>query len=245
MFLAGCGAKTAAPAPGAAAPAASGLKALNKIEKKAGSGPKLKKGDLAYLVYTGKLKNGSVFDSNDKADAHPYVARIGEGGVIPGWVEGLPGMQVGGEYRLEVPSAKGYGPEGQGEKIPPNSDLFFDIKVIEAVRAGEENFFDKTDLKVGSGPAVAKGDMVQVHYKATFCNGMRFDSTYERSRPESFKVGNEEVLKGLEYGVVGMQAGGKRRLRLPPNIAYGRGYNMIPPDQLVIFEVELLQVKKG
>lgn len=248
VLAAGFGCDSAKPKedPSQPKPSVSKLAELKKTDTKVGTGPELKKGDLAYIVYTGKLENGTVFDSNDKPDANPLVVRVGEPGVIIGWIEGIPGMKVGGERRLEIPAAKGYGAQGgPGGKVPPNADLYFDVKVIDAVRTDEMEIFDVTEIIPGTGAAAQVGDIVTVHYKGTFVNGNRFDSTYERDRPETFKLGNGDVIKGLDAGIVGMRVGGKRKLRLPPDIAYGRGYNMIPPDMLVYFEVELKSVKKG
>lgn len=224
-----------------------GLKELGKTDVKEGTGAALEKGDLALVAYTGRLKNGTVFDSNDKPDGTPFSFKVGGGGVIQGWDEGVVGMKVGGVRKLDVPSAKGYGNrDAPGGKIPANSDLFFEVKLLEMVKQGEENVWEKKELKVGTGPVAASGDTVTVHYKGTLANGRRFDNTMERNKPETFKLGGGDVITGLDNGIVGMKQGGKRWMRLPPNIAYGMyGMGVVPQDSVVFFEVELLRVQKG
>ena len=156
-------------------------------------------------------------------------------------------MKVGGKRKLEVPARLAYGASAPpGSSIPPNSDLYFDVELLDLVKPGEENMYDKTDLKQGTGPAVANGDTVTVHYVGTLVNGRRFDSTVERKKPETFTLGKGNVIKGLEAGLIGMKPGGKRRLRIPPGIGYGSyGMGQVPPGSITIFEVELLKVKKG
>lgn len=235
------------PGNGQPAPRVTGLKELNKIDVVIGKGPEVTNGDMVFMTYTGKLKNGTTFDSNAKPTANPYSFTLGAGSVIKGWDEGIVGMKVGGKRKLEVPARLAYGSSSPpGSTIPPNSDLYFDVELLDVVKKGEENIYDKTDLKQGSGPAVANGDTVTIHYVGTLANDRRFDSTLERKKPETFKLGNGDVIKGLEAGLIGMKPGGKRRLRIPPGIGYGSyGLGAVPPGSITIFEVELLKVKKG
>ncbi len=107
---------------------------LKYIDMKVGKGDQPKQGQTIIVNYTGKLTNGTTFDSNvDPKFGHtqPFITAIGVGKVIPGWDEGMVSMKVGGKRRLIVPSELGYGPQGSGEKIPPNSTLIFDVELIK------------------------------------------------------------------------------------------------------------------
>jgi FKBP-type peptidyl-prolyl cis-trans isomerase len=102
------------------------------------------------------------------------------------------------------------------------------------------------DLKEGTGPEAKKGDIVQVHYTGWLKDGKKFDSSLDRGTPFTFKLGAGMVIKGWDEGVAGMKAGGKRKLIIPPNLAYGdRGAgNVIPPNAELTFEVELLKIRQ-
>jgi FKBP-type peptidyl-prolyl cis-trans isomerase len=99
------------------------------------------------------------------------------------------------------------------------------------------------DLVVGTGATAVSGDTVTVHYLGTFTNGAKFDSSYDRGTPFSFRVGAGQVIAGFDQGVTGMRVGGKRRLTIPPALGYGStGAGSIPPNTTIVFEVELLSI---
>lgn len=102
----------------------------------------------------------------------------------------------------------------------------------------------KQDLVIGTGEEAKKGDRITVHYRGTLTNGKEFDSSYTK-QPFTFTLGSGEVIKGWDEGIGGMKVGGKRKLIIPPDLAYGNTQQgNIPPNSTLIFEVELLQVVK-
>jgi len=101
------------------------------------------------------------------------------------------------------------------------------------------------DLTVGSGAQAKAGDQVVVNYTGWLPDGTKFDSSLDRNQPFEFTLGAGQVIAGWDEGVSGMQVGGKRRLTIPPELAYGQaGYaGVIPPNATLIFEVELMEIK--
>jgi FKBP-type peptidyl-prolyl cis-trans isomerase len=101
------------------------------------------------------------------------------------------------------------------------------------------------DLVVGNGTEAKPGDTVEVHYTGWLTSGKKFDSSVDRKKPFTFKLGAGQVIKGWDEGVAGIKEGGKRKLMIPPALGYGeRGAGTaIPPNSELIFEVELIKVK--
>lgn len=101
------------------------------------------------------------------------------------------------------------------------------------------------DLLVGTGDEAVSGKKVTVHYTGTLTDGTKFDSSLDRGTPFTFNLGAGEVIKGWDQGVAGMKVGGKRKLTIPPSLAYGEtgAGDAIPPNATLIFEVELLKVE--
>ena len=96
----------------------------------------------------------------------------------------------------------------------------------------------------GNGAVAAAGQKVKVHYTGWLTDGKKFDSSVDRGDPFAFVLGKGQVIQGWDQGVVGMKVGGKRRLTIPPELAYGsKGFpGAIPPNSTLVFEVELLGV---
>ncbi|MEA2554018.1 MAG: peptidylprolyl isomerase [Fimbriimonadaceae bacterium] len=247
---------------GGATPVKQGVSKLKKLEitdLKVGDGanlgvkiitnPPVENGDIVSVEYTGKLTSGYVFDTNvpgQKATskAEPFIFTVGASGVIPGWHQGVLGMKVGGKRRLGIPPTLGYGDQDMGI-IPPNSDLYFDIKLLDVVKLGYEGDYDKTDTKLGSGPALKKGDTAVVRYTGRLVNGKIFDSNEKPgAAPFSFVVGNGEVVRGLDAAVVGMKKGGVRIIRIPPAVAYGtKNVEGVPPNSTLVFTIKVEDIQ--
>lgn len=215
---------------------------------KEGKGDAVKPGSKVKVHYTGWLTNGDIFDSSV---VRKEPIEFGLDGVIKGWQEGIPGMKPGGVRRLRIPPGLAYGDRKVGP-IPPGSTLIFEVEMLEAVAAPElpdlkakewkklDNGLEIWDVKEGNGDAVKAGATVTVHYTGWLTNGKSFDSSIG-GKPISFSL--DEVIKGWGLGIPGMKPGGVRRLRIPPELGYGkRGAGEdIPPDSVLVFEVQLIK----
>ena len=234
---------------------------LQHIELSAGAGRQAQAGDKVSVHYTGRLEDGTVFDSS-RERGEPIEFVLGVGQVIPGWDEGIALMAVGGSSQLVIPPELAYGAAGAGGVIPPNATLTFDVELVDvqdgppgspaAPTEFDESAFTTTesglqyvDMQSGSGAAAKAGDQVSVHYTGWLTDSVKFDSSLDRGQPFSFALGQRQVIAGWDEGVAGMQPGGRRQLVIPSELGYGAAGagGVIPPNATLIFEVELLEIR--
>ena len=130
-------------------------------------------------------------------------------------------------------------------------DLVFAVACNDTpTRAANNADFSQTDIVVGTGDAAATGDILTVNYTGWFFDadspeqkGPQFDSSTGRE-PLVFPLGAGRVIAGWDIGLVGMKAGGVRRLVIPPSLAYGSLRNgIVPPNATLVFDVELIDVQ--
>lgn len=213
-------------------------------------------GDIVQVHYTGWLADGTIFD-NSLDRGQPFEFPIGTGRVIPGWDEGVATMQVGTKRRLTIPSDLAYGERGAGNVIPPNAILIFEVELLDIKKPFKDTDFDLPGKEVttesglrmiihidGDGSMPISGQTVVAHYTGLLEDGTKFDSSHDRGQPFEFPVGQGRVIPGWDEAFLLMSKGEKRTLIIPPDLGYGEaGAGPIPPNSILIFEVELIDYK--
>jgi peptidylprolyl isomerase len=117
---------------------------------------------------------------------------------------------------------------------------------VEVPRGKAPERLVKKDLVVGTGPAAKAGESVSVHYVGvSYLNGRQFDASWDTGQPFSFQLGAGQVIPGWDQGVAGMKVGGRRRLVIPPDLAYGPQGSppAIGPNETLVFVVDLLAIQ--
>jgi peptidylprolyl isomerase/FKBP-type peptidyl-prolyl cis-trans isomerase FkpA len=104
--------------------------ALKTDDLVVGKGREAKTGDTVHVQYTGTLMSGEKFDSSYDHGGDPFKFTLGQGQVIKGWDQGVPGMRVGGKRKLSIPPDLGYGASGSPPKIPANAGLIFEVELV-------------------------------------------------------------------------------------------------------------------
>ncbi|MBA2581777.1 MAG: FKBP-type peptidyl-prolyl cis-trans isomerase [Bacteroidetes bacterium] len=220
-----------------------------------GKGIRAKAGDMVFVHYTGKLTNDTVFDSSLFRN-QPFKFKLGTGQVIKGWDEGIALLNVGDKAIFTIPSKLGYGERNMG-KIPSNSTLIFEVELLSIVEKpkpfdvkGKDTITTSSGLKYikineTKGAAATAGSNVYVHYTGYLSDGSVFDSSVERGEPFTFQLGQGRVIAGWDEGIAKLKVGEKAQLIVPHTLGYGeRGFPpVIPENALLIFDVELIDVK--
>ena len=215
-------------------------------------------GSIVQVHYTGKLADGTVFDSSYDRD-EPIAFPLGQGMVIPGWDEGVGLLTVGSKAKMIIPPELAYAESGAGGVIPPNATLYFEVELVDilpgspdapaevadADYTATESGLLYFDLEEGEGVTPEAGQVVAVHYTGWLEDGTKFDSSLDRGTPFVFPVGMDYVIPGWDEGVSTMKIGGVRQMVIPAELAYGEegAGGVIPPDATLIFEVELLEIQ--
>jgi len=218
-----------------------------------GDGLSLEPTDTVIVDYVGRsLKTGLVFDSSWQRD---QPTAFGLDQVMVGWKEGLAGMNEGGRRQLTIPADKGFGqdpPEDSG--IESDDTLVFIVDLHRIVRAPEVVLPDVPatellveDLVEGISVPATADSRIKVHYTGvSLSSGLVFDSSWERGEVAEFTF-DEAVLQGWRDGLVGMLVGGRRRLVVPPSLAFGAeppADTGVAENDTLVFVIDLLGVSE-
>ena len=150
-----------------------------------------------------------------------------------------------GDLRKKAREAQLKKVQEQSVRNAQESEKFLEEnKTKEGVKVTESGLQYKV-LKQGNGPAPGPEDFVKVNYRGTFIDGSEFDSSYAKGEPA--RVQTDGVIKGWTEALRMMKTGSKWQLFVPPELAYGRGGSgqRIPPNKVLVFDIELLAVEKG
>ncbi|MBI3512035.1 MAG: FKBP-type peptidyl-prolyl cis-trans isomerase [Bacteroidetes bacterium] len=225
--------------------------------KAKGNGPAIQKWDKVTMRYVGRLMNDTVFDATYHHNNQPLSFHLCKHEVIAGWDSVVLRLHGGDVAEMYLPSKYGYGSRING-KIPPNSNLKFQVEVISVQphsvpwnATGKDTIKTPSGLKIifldshPDGKMAKNGNKVTVHYDGFLIDGYPFDSSVERDQPFTFTLGTDPVIKGWAEGIMMMHEGDKAQLIIPFSLGYGEmGYpGVIPPRSTLIFDVQLLEVK--
>ena len=221
---------------------------LGIIDLTVGEGCEAQVGDIVLVNYVGvDAVDGVEFDSSFGRE--PFSVIVGKSQVIDGWNEGIEGMKVGGERILQIPGALAYN----------DGDLVFRVhmeSLIEAPAAHQVSFdgdgpseTEVTTLVEGEGDGVEPGDIIDTNIVVMLRDsGVILQSSYQQGGPTQLAVQVEDLLPGLEEGVVGTKVGELRQVVIPAEVAYPEE---IPPQSglvegdSLVFIIEPLRITSG
>lgn len=218
-----------------------------------GNGKVANVGDKVKMHYTGWLTDGTMFDSS-RTRGTPFDVKVGVGQVIKGWDEALLMMSVGSRFKVTIPPELAYGSTARGQ-IPANSTLIFDMEMVELVQLPAfkqpnpakqkttESGIKYEALVEGTGSTYGDDKIYDLKYAMFNATGKLLTCTEEGGQPMKGTPGTMPFAFIKEFVKV-MQVGGRYRLEVPPELAFGavnKGPDL-PPNSVTVWELELVGV---
>ncbi|MGB3612466.1 MAG: FKBP-type peptidyl-prolyl cis-trans isomerase [Elainellaceae cyanobacterium] len=197
----------------------------------------------AVMLIVAQITNGSAIAApSDVVSPPPSTSPLEQWMTSPSDSPSAPAIAVEGLDGQQIASVAG-----------TNATYEIDLAELPTEPSSDEPTPDVTttdsglqyiDEVVGTGAQPQTGQTVIVHYTGTLEDGTKFDSSRDRNRPFSFRLGAGRVIRGWDEGIATMKVGGQRKLIIPPDLGYGaRGAGgVIPPNATLIFDVELLRI---
>ncbi|XP_070836233.1 peptidyl-prolyl cis-trans isomerase FKBP10 [Chaetodon trifascialis] len=197
--------------------------------------------DFIRYHYNGTLLSGEAFDSSYSRNA-TYDTYLGKGHLIKGMDEGLLGMCVGERRIVIVPPFLAYGESGSGTRVPPQATLVFEVLLVDVFNSKDDLIVEVKEVPEGCTRRTATGDYIRYHYNGTFQDGTAFDSSYQRNSTYNTYIGMGYVIQGMDKALQGLCIGEKRRVTIPPHLAYGEHGvgELIPSSAVLVFDIHVI-----
>lgn len=213
---------------------------------KRGAGKSISKGMMVSVKYKTFLVSGKLVDGSDIL-GRPLPYFVGINMSVKGWDEVFTHLHVGDIVKVFLPSEKAYGKKGFGTMVPPNTDLNFDIEILEEVKpevtSSGLQIFRLVENK--KGVTAKEGQLVEVHYYGwVFDESKLYDSSHFNGAPYKFKVGAGEEIQVWEEMATLMKKGEKYLVVSPAELAYAeKGVpELVPPNSKLVFILEMMNI---
>ncbi|TRY65676.1 hypothetical protein DNTS_005529 [Danionella cerebrum] len=199
-------------------------------------------GDFVRYHYTGALKDGKTFDSSlDKG--FPFIGHVGvDSKVIPGLNKGVQGMCVNERRKITIPPHLGYGVLGAGDVIPPHATLVFDLHLLDLWNKEDKVQIRTLHRQEKCKRTVMPTDFVRYHYNGSLLVGDIFETSYSRNSTYNTFIGMGHVIAGVDKALEGVCVGERRRVTVPPHLAYGEtgSGELIPGSAVLVFDLHVI-----
>lgn len=197
--------------------------------------------DFVRYHYNGTLLDGTAFD-NSYSRGGTYDTYIGSGWLIKGMDQGLLGMCPGEKRKIIIPPFLAYGEKGYGTVIPPQASLVFYVLLLDVHNPKDTVQLETLELPQGCVRRAVAGDFMRYHYNGSLMDGTLFDSSYSRNHTYNTYVGQGYIIPGMDQGLQGACIGERRRITVPPHLAYGENGtgDKIPGSAVLIFDVHVI-----
>ncbi|XP_072224906.1 peptidyl-prolyl cis-trans isomerase FKBP10-like [Leuresthes tenuis] len=197
--------------------------------------------DFIRYHFNGTLLTGETFQSSYSKNG-TYDTYLGQGDLIKGLDEGLLGMCVGERRIIIVPPFLAFGENGHGTKVPPQATLVFEVLMVDVFNPKDDLIVEVKEVPKGCTRRTVAGDYIRYHYNGTFQDGTAFDSSYQRNSTYNTYIGMGYVIRGMDKALLGLCVGEKRRITIPPQMAYGEEGvgDFIPGSAVLVFDIHVI-----
>nr|XP_015217686.1 PREDICTED: peptidyl-prolyl cis-trans isomerase FKBP10 isoform X2 [Lepisosteus oculatus] len=198
-------------------------------------------GDHVRYHYNGTFPDGKKFDSSHDRGL-PFSGLVGLGRLITGMDRGIQGMCITERRKITVPPHLAYGSLGAGNVIPPDTTLVFDVLLLDIWNPDDKVQTRTLDKPQDCKRTVQKSDFIRYHYNGTLLDGTPFDSSYTRNHTYNTYIGMGYVIAGMDKALQGVCIGERRRVTLPPHLAYGENGagESIPASAVLVFDIHVI-----
>jgi FKBP-type peptidyl-prolyl cis-trans isomerase len=205
-----------------------------------GTGDSLRIGDVVKIDYSCRLKDGKVFDANDKIGA-PIPFMVGWRMQTKGWDLAFEKLRVGDDVEIFIPAALARGKAGIPGSVPPDADNWLRVKIVEKVKENYNNDGIKVyvfERNPGS-QKLKMGDEVEIEYIAYAESKPRYSSSFLNGSPFPFKLGSGSNLPGLNMGMEFAHYGDLMWIYIPSQYAFGKkgSVDNVKPNEAVLFDI--------
>ncbi|XP_041828849.1 peptidyl-prolyl cis-trans isomerase FKBP10 isoform X1 [Melanotaenia boesemani] len=214
---------------------------IRTLSKPAGCSRTTAATDFVRYHYNGSLLSGEAFDSSYSKNT-TYDTYLGQGDLIKGLDEGLLAMCVGERRIVIIPPFLAYGENGHGATVPPQATLVFEVLMVDVFNPKDDLIVEVKEVPKGCTRRTVTGDYIRYHYNGTFQDGTAFDSSYQRNSTYNTYVGMGYVIRGMDKALQGLCIGEKRRITIPPHLAYGEEGvgDLIPGSAVLVFDIYVI-----
>ncbi|KAF5880160.1 peptidyl-prolyl cis-trans isomerase FKBP10-like, partial [Clarias magur] len=197
--------------------------------------------DFVRFHFNGTLLDGTRFDSSFDRD-QTQNNLLGDGWLIKGLAEGLMGMCVGEIRNFVIPPFLAFGEKGYGKEIPPHATVVYDVLLVDLHNPKDDIMVEIQEIPESCTRRSVVGDYVRYHYNGTFLNGAAFDSSYKHNSTYNTYIGLGYVISGMDKGLQGVCMGERRRITMPPHLAYGQqgAGTEIPASAVLVFDIHVI-----
>ncbi|XP_072523040.1 peptidyl-prolyl cis-trans isomerase FKBP10 [Salminus brasiliensis] len=197
--------------------------------------------DFVRFHFNGTLLDGSKFDSSYER-SQTQDGLVGEGWLIKGLEEGLLGMCVGEIRHFVIPPFLAFGEKGFGKEIPPHATVVYDLLLEDLHNPKDDITVEIQEVPEPCTRRSVAGDYIRYHYNGTFLNGVTFDTSYQRNSTYNTYIGLGYVISGMDKGLQGVCMGERRKITMPPHLAYGQqgAGKDIPGSAVLVFDIHVI-----